>query len=102
MLFRSPASWSAPASARSVPPGVPDRSPCSAPRSALGDALLDTVEHLPLEGHAVERVDLDDTRRAGHVHLGQPVADHVDARESDRSEERRLGKERRSRWSPVP
>src|SRR5262245_18793939 len=50
---------------------------------SLRDLLLDPLDHPLLVARAVERVHLLAPGRAGHVHLGQAAADHVDADEEE-------------------
>ena len=44
-------------------------------------SLFDEIDHLAFQAHAVERVDLLNARRAGHVDFGEKVADHIQADE---------------------
>ena len=38
---------------------------------------LDEIDHFAFELHVIERVDLLNAGRAGHVHLGEKAADHI-------------------------
>ena len=43
--------------------------------------FFDEVDHMAFKTHAVERVDLLNSRGAGHVDLGEKAADHVQSGE---------------------
>src|SRR5579872_5031730 len=47
----------------------------------LRDPRLDEIDHLRLEVHAIEAIDLLHSRRTRHVHLGEVIADDVEADE---------------------
>src|SRR3712207_1996078 len=61
-------------------------------------------EGLRLAGRKVRRPDLTLATMDHNVPttgIGQPIKDRVSAKQMERSEERRVGKECRSRWSPY-
>src|SRR3712207_9175159 len=84
----------------------------------LGEALAERLEDDPLLRADVARFDVDafaframserfiDELKAGRAHPAQPsmmkyAGTELNKRRHERSEERRVGKECRSRWSPY-
>src|SRR5256885_16905070 len=82
---------------RSAHEARPGSDPCQEARDALGNALgLLAVGNVAATGH-----DLHLRRAAGAVADALGVDQGAELVELSRSEERRVGKECRSRWSPY-